>query len=147
MIEFTLTRTTSAPIEFVFDKLTDHRAYKDMSPLRISELDRPGDSEPNGLGAIRRVGLVGPTQTEEVTVFERPTRFGYTLRSGLPVRDHVAIVDLSRTSAGGTDISYRVRSTPALPVPGFGLLLGLVLKKGIGDLLNGIVRAAESSSR
>jgi uncharacterized protein YndB with AHSA1/START domain len=145
MIDFTLTRTSTAPIESVFDKLTDHRAYKDMSALRVSKLERVGHPEPNGLGAIRRVGVVGPTQTEEVTDFDRPTRFGYTLRSGLPVRDHVAAVNLSPTSTGGTEISYRVRSTPTLPLPGFGLVLGVVLKKGIGDLLDGIVKAAERS--
>jgi hypothetical protein len=147
MIEFTLTRTTSASVETVFDKLSDHSALKDMSPLRISEVVRPGRLEPNGLGAIRRVGIIGPTQTEEVTVFERPTCFGYTLRSGLPVRDHVATVDLARTASGGTHIAYHVQSMPTLPLPGFGWVLGLVLKKGIGDLLDGIVRAAELSSR
>src|SRR5271154_1503542 len=105
MIEFTLTRTTSAPIEAVFDRLTDHANYKNVSPLRISELVRLGEPEPNGVGAIRRMGLVGPTQTEEVTVFERPTRFDYQLRSGLPVRDHTGTVELAKTGAG-THITY-----------------------------------------
>jgi Polyketide cyclase / dehydrase and lipid transport len=144
MIEFTLTRTTSAPIEAVFDRLTDHANYKNVSPLRISELVRLGEPEPNGVGAIRRMGLVGPTQTEEVTVFERPTRFDYQLRSGLPVRDHTGTVELAETGAG-THITYSVRSTPSLPIPGLGFVLGVVLKQGISGLLDGIVRAAEQS--
>jgi len=144
MIEFTLTRTTSAPIEAVFDRLTDHANYKNVSPLRISELVRLGEPEPNGVGAIRRMGLVGPTQTEEVTVFERPTRFDYQLRSGLPVRDHTGTVELAKTGAG-THITYSVRSTPSLPIPGLGFVLGVVLKQGISGLLDGIVRAAEQS--
>jgi Polyketide cyclase / dehydrase and lipid transport len=144
MIEFTIVRTTSAPIEAVFDRLTDHANYKNMSPLRTSELVRPGSPEPNGVGAVRRMGLIGPTQTEEVTVFERPTRFGYELRSGLPVRDHVGTVELARTNAG-TSVTYSVRSTPTLPIPGLGFVLGIVLKQGISGLLDGIVRAAEQS--
>ena len=145
MIEFTLTRTTSAPIEAVFEQLTDHRNYKNISPLRTSELVRPGDTEPNGVGALRRMGVVGPAQTEEVTVFERPTRFGYRLRSGLPVRDHTGTVELAQTGSG-TRITYTVRSTPSLPVPGLGFVLGFVLRQGISGLLDGIVRAAEEST-
>jgi uncharacterized protein YndB with AHSA1/START domain len=143
MIEFTLTRVTSAPIETVFDRLTDHAAYKDMSPLRISKLERRGEPEPNGVGAIRRLGVFGATQTEEVTVFERPTRFVYQLRSGLPVRDHVGTVDLVQTPSG-THITYEVRSTPT--IPGSGFVLGPILRRGISGLLDGIVRAAERST-
>ncbi len=145
MIEFTLTRNTSAPIETVFDALTDHANYKNISPLRISELVVPGDKEPNGVGALRRMGLIGPTQTEEVTVFERPTRFGYRLRSGLPVRDHTGTVELARAAAG-TRITYTVRSTPSLPIPGLGFVLELILRQGIAGLLKGIVRATEESN-
>jgi Polyketide cyclase / dehydrase and lipid transport len=145
MIDFTLTRNTSAPIEAIFDALTDHANYKNISPLRISELVRPGDTEPNGVGALRRMGLIGPTQTEEVTVFERPTRFGYRLRSGLPVRDHTGTVELAQTGTG-THITYTVRSTPSMPIPGLGLVMGIILRQGISGLLDGIVRAAEEST-
>lgn len=145
MIEFTIVRTTSAPIEAVFDRLTDHANYKNMSPLRSSELLRPGSPEPNGVGAVRRMGLIGPMQTEEIILFERPTRFGYQLRSGLPVRDHVGTVELAQTEAG-TDITYSVRSTPSLPIPGLGFVLQVILKQGISGLLDGVVRAAEQST-
>jgi hypothetical protein len=145
MIDFTLTRTTPAPIDVLFDRLTDHANYKKMSPLRISVLERPGTSEPNGVGALRRMGLIGPAQTEEVTVFERPSRFGYVLRSGLPVRDHVGSVELTEHPSG-TEITYRVTSTCTLPIPGFESVLGFVLEKGISGLLDGVVRAAESST-
>jgi hypothetical protein len=145
MIDFTLTRNTTATIEAIFDALTDHGNYKNISPLRISELVRPGDTEPNGVGALRRMGLIGPTQTEEVTVFERPTRFGYRLRSGLPVRDHTGTVELAQTGTG-THITYTVRSTPSLPIPGLGLVMGIILREGISGLLDGIVRAAEEST-
>jgi hypothetical protein len=144
MIEFTIFRTTSAPIEAVFDRLPDHANYKNMSPLRSSELVRPGTPEPNGVGAIRRMGLIEPMQTEEITVFDRPTRFGYQLRSGLPVRDHVGTVELAQTE-GGTHIAYSVRSTPSLPIPGLGFVLKVILKQGISGLLDGVVRAAEQS--
>lgn len=145
MIEFTLTRTTSAPIEAVFELLTDHANYKNISLLRTSELVRAGEPEPNGVGALRRMSVIGPAQIEEITEFERPTRFVYRLRSGLPVRDHVGTVELAKTEAG-THIAYSVRSTPSLPIPGLGLVLGVVLRQGISGMLDGIVRAAEEAT-
>jgi uncharacterized protein YndB with AHSA1/START domain len=140
VIDFHVTRTSTASPEALFDTLTDHASYKDMTPLRMSVLERPGDTDPNGVGARRRIGVVGPTQVEEVTVFERPTRFAYRLVSGLPVRDHVGTVELTAVP-GGTRIDYHVRSTPT--VPGLGLVLGPVLKQGITGLLGGVVKAAE----
>ncbi len=140
MIDFHVTRTSSASPEALFDVLTDHASYKDMTPLRTSVLERAGSPEANGVGAQRRIGVVGPTQVEEVTVYDRPNRFAYKLISGLPVRDHVGTVELVAVP-GGTRIDYHVQSTPILP--GLGLVLGPVLKQGIGGLLGGVIKAAE----
>ena len=141
MIDFHLTRTSTASPEAVFDTLTDHASYAAMTPLRKSVLERPGTTDPNGVGARRRFTVVGPSQVEEVTAFERPTHFAYRLVSGLPVREHVGTVELS-AAAGGTRIDYRVQSTPILP--GLGVVLGPVLKQAIAGLLDGVVTAAEA---
>ena len=145
MIEFTLTRTTSAPIDAVFDRFIDHANYKNMTPLRTSELVKPGESEAHGMGSIRRLGFIGPSQTEIVTEFERPTPFSYRLLSGLPVRDHTGTIRLVETDAG-TRVTYAVRSIPSAPIPGLGLVLGFLLEQGISRLLDGIVQAAERSA-
>jgi hypothetical protein len=60
-----------------------------MTPLRTTTLDREGSPAPNGVGATRRFSVIGPAQIEEVTAYERPTRFVYELRSGLPVKELV----------------------------------------------------------
>ena len=140
MIDFRVTRTSTASAEALFDTLTDHASYKDMTPLRTRVVERPGDTDPNGVGARRRIGVVGPTQVEEVTVFVRPTRFAYKLISGLPVRDHVGTVELT-TVPEGTRVDYHVRSTPS--VPGLGLVLRPLLRTAITGLLDGVVKAAE----
>src|SRR5262245_56325532 len=91
---FTFTREIAAPPETVFEVLTDHRRYNELTPLRKSELEREGDPAPNGVGAIRKLTAVGPPLREEVIAYESPGRFSYTLLSGLPVRDHVVTVEL-----------------------------------------------------
>ena len=57
MADFTLTRRIEAPPEVVFDTITDHRRYSDYTPIRRAELEREGDAEPNGKGAIRALHL------------------------------------------------------------------------------------------
>ena len=84
MASFTFTREIGAPPETVFEVLTDHRRYSELTPLRKSELEREGEGDVNGVGAIRRLTAVGPPMREEVIAFEAPSRFSYTVLSGLP---------------------------------------------------------------
>ena len=141
MTEFTLTRTTTASIETVFDALTDHRAIADyVWAVRRSTLDREGTPVPNGVGAVRRLEALGPAIVEEIIEYQRPTSYAYKMISGAPVRDHVGTVAL-REVGTGTEVSWHLRSTPK--IPGLDWLLSPVLKRVIGELLNGGVDAAE----
>jgi uncharacterized protein YndB with AHSA1/START domain len=142
MIDFTIERTVAAPVDAVFARLTDHRAYASMTPLRRSELEREGEPAPNGVGAVRRLSLAGPPMREEVIAYEAPGRFAYRLLSGLPVRDHVGDVRLSPDGPGRTRVVYRVTSTPTLPF--VGPVVGLVLRGAIAGLLRGVAKAAEN---
>jgi uncharacterized protein YndB with AHSA1/START domain len=141
MTEFTLTRTTTASIETVFDALTDHRAIADyVWAVRRSTLDREGTPAPNGVGAVRRLEALGPAIVEEIIEYQRPTGYAYKMISGAPVRDHVGTVAL-REVGTGTEVSWHLRSTPK--IPGLDWLLSPVLKRVISELLNGGVDAAE----
>jgi uncharacterized protein YndB with AHSA1/START domain len=141
MIEFTLTRTTTAPIETVFDAITNHRGIADhVWAVRRSTLDREGTPAPNGVGAIRRIEAVGPPIVEEIIDYQRPVRYAYKMLSGAPVRDHVGTVELRETGTG-TEVSWHLQSTPK--IPGADWLLQPVLKRVIGELLKGSVNAAE----
>lgn len=140
MASFTLVREVNAPPEAVFDALTDHRRYAEMTPLRKSELEREGEPAPNGVGAIRVLSAVGPPLREETIVYEPPTRFAYTLLSGLPVRDHVGTVSLE-PNGDGTKVTYAVKTIPTLPLAG-GVVVAAV-KQGVKQLLNGVSAEAE----
>jgi uncharacterized protein YndB with AHSA1/START domain len=137
---FTFVREIDAPPEVVFDLLTDHRRYAEMTPLRKSVLEREGEPAPNGVGSIRVLSALGPPLREETIVYERPSRFSYKLLSGLPVRDHVGTVSLEQ-SDGGTRVTYAVRTNSTLPFGG-GVVIALI-KQGITQLLNGVSSEAE----
>lgn len=143
MASFRYVRQVAAPPEVVFDVLTDHRRYTEITPLRRAELEREGDPAPNGLGAIRVLAAVpGPPMREEVIAYERPTRFSYKILSGLPVRDHVGTVELKAAGGGGTEITYAVKTTPTIPLA--GPVFMAILKKAIRDLIAGVAKESES---
>jgi uncharacterized protein YndB with AHSA1/START domain len=140
MASFTLVHEVAAPPEIVFDVLTDHRGYADITPMRRSELEREGEPAPNGVGAIRALRSVGPPLREEVVSYERPSRFSYKVLSGIPVRDHLGTVELA-PGGQGTKVTYAVRTTPTLPLLGGAVVA--VTKLAIKQLLNGITTESE----
>jgi hypothetical protein len=137
---FTLVRDVAAPPDVVFDVLTDHRRYAEITPLRRSELEREGEPAPNGVGAIRVLGALGPPLREEVIAYERPSRYSYVLLSGLPVRDHVGTVSLEPAGAG-TEVTYALRTNPTVPLAGGAVVA--VVKQAIKLLLGGVCAEAE----
>ena len=140
---FTFTREIAAPAETVFGVLTDHARYSEITPLRHSELEREGDPAPNGVGAIRRLTAVGPALREEVIAYEAPSRFSYTLLSGVPVRDHVGTVELTPED-GCTKMVYAVRTQPTIPL--VGSVVVAVTKQAVKQLVDGIVKESERRS-
>lgn len=140
MASFTLFREVKAPPETVFEVLTDHRRYAEITPIRRSELEREGEPAPNGVGAIRVLSSVGPPLREETIVYEPSRRFSYKLLSGAPLRDHVGTVALE-PDGGGTKLTYAVRTQPTIPVVG-GVAVA-VAKFGVKQLVDGIVRESE----
>lgn len=140
MASFTLFREVDAPPEVVFDVLTDHRRYAEITRLRKSTLEREGDSAPDGVGAIRVLRAVGPPIREEVVAYERPSRFSYKVLSGLPLRDHLGTVSLESSDAG-TKVTYALKAIPTIPFAGKVVMLGL--ERAVTELLNGVVSESE----
>jgi hypothetical protein len=141
---FTLRRSVAAPIEVVFDVLTDHRGTAKISAFRSSTLEREGEPPPNGVGAIRVLRLAGPPIREQVTIFDPPTLFAYKLLSGIPARSHRATVELAPQDAH-TSLTYRVESFPKLPMP--AAAWSAIVRPGITHLLKGIVKESERRAR
>jgi uncharacterized protein YndB with AHSA1/START domain len=108
--------TVAAPIETVWDKLSDHVGMSQWGPFTVT-MDRPGTADPNGVGAIRRIASPGPGPdiVEEVVTFEAPNLFGYKALSGTPFPGYAGEVRL--TPAGsGTHINYTISSTASFPL-------------------------------
>lgn len=140
MATFTIERQIAASPETVFDVLTDHRRYAEITPLRGAKLEREGSPVPDGTGAIRVLSSLGPPLREEILDYEAPRRFSYRLLSGLPVRDHVGTVELTPQD-GGTLMTYAVRSMPTVPIVGFAVIAAA--EQGVKVLVRGVAKESE----
>src|SRR5262249_55346475 len=95
-----------APIERVFERLTDHEDMRRWPGVSACRLITEGTPR-NGLGAVRRISVYGLTLDEAVVRFEPPHRYDYSIVRGLPV-DHLGTVELSAQGAT-TEVRWRVR--------------------------------------
>lgn len=139
------TRRIDAPIEVVWDVLTDHAAYRSWTPVPSSRLVTEGSTDPNGVDAVRFLG-VGPLGTKEkVLVSEPPHHLAYTVVAGLPVRDYRADARLSRGDGPWTDLEY-TGSFRSL-VPGTGPVLGLLVRTALRSLVSSLAKESERRAR
>jgi polyketide cyclase/dehydrase/lipid transport protein len=128
--------TSSAPPAVVFDHLARAEAWTVWGPFPgfvRSVRARDGAPDPNGVGAVRRIG---PAR-EEVVAFEPPTRYSYTMLAGFPIRDYRSDVTLE-PHEGGTAIRWQSRFEAK--IPGTGPLARLVLTALVGGLARGVAR-------
>jgi uncharacterized protein YndB with AHSA1/START domain len=109
--------TVAAPIETVWDKLSDHVGMTQWGPGITVTMDKVGSPDPNGVGAIRRIASPGPGPDilEEVVAFEAPHVLGYKALSGTPFPGYAGEVRLTPAGAG-THISYTISSTATFPL-------------------------------
>ena len=95
-----------APRQTVWDVLSDLRGWHQWGDWQTTEITQEGNPPPNGVGALRRLVQRPVTMRERVEVFEPPSRFGYEVLSGLPVRDYHSVVTLSDAGVEATNIHW-----------------------------------------
>lgn len=136
---------SAAPRAVVWGVLADVRSWSDWGDWQATELEREGDPPPDGVGAIRRIVRRPVTVREQVELWEPPMRFGYTLLSGLPVRDYHAVVTLTEAGAEGDCTNIHWKSSFDAMVPGTNAPLRAVVQKVLRDIAEQV--ACESERR
>lgn len=135
---------STAPVEEVWPLIGEAGRWKEWSFLDRSELLRPGASDAEGVGALRRFTSRGIGSTEEVVAFEPPHHLGYTIVKGFPVRHYRADVRL-RPEGSGTLITWS--GTFDEKIPGSGRILESVLSRMMGRFATGAARYADQQHR
>ncbi len=108
-----------APIDRVFYAISDHETFICTADGTKTRLLREGATERNGLGCVREVTVGTRVRyVEEITAWQRPSRFEYTIReTTLPLRHRGSGLSFTE-SRGGTDVEWTARFDVAVPVIG-----------------------------
>jgi hypothetical protein len=130
---------TPASIESVWATLEDYATWSSWGPWDTSAIERPGDTMPAGLGAIRRLRIGRRVLREETSLFEPMREMHYRVLSGIPVRDYEGVVEL-RALASGTHITWSssFRGKPSIAGP--------LVRRSLQAQFPGIVRACAAAA-
>jgi uncharacterized protein YndB with AHSA1/START domain len=140
--------TIRAPIEKVFDMISDHANYKQFPGVGDSRLLKLGSPTKNGVGAVRQIKSGLARFTEEITRYERPTRFEYLITGSFPpLRHQGGTVRLEKTP-DGTLATWTTTMEAKIPLLGRLLtpILAAMLTKGFNDILWDIDRRLNAKS-
>ena len=114
-------RTVDVSRDSLFAVFADHEGYGRFRGVKKCELIRPGRDERNGLGALRRVHLGGPTVLdEEIVAYDAPHSYEYRIVRArpLPVKHTLGRVELEALDANRTKVVWT--STFDIPIPIIG---------------------------
>ncbi|MFD9891022.1 SRPBCC family protein [Amycolatopsis sp. NPDC059027] len=141
---FEVNRTSTAPPSTLFKLETDGSLWSQWARPLVpqSRWARRGDPEPDGVGAVRELGLWPVLVREETLEYEPDRRHVYTFAGMAPVKDYRAEVFFTPSGDGGTHLRWTGSFTEPLPGTGPALLTAV---RGVIRLLSAqLVKAAEN---
>lgn len=112
-----VTARLDAPPERVWPLLAEVARWPEWSFVTKGTLVRQGSPDPDGVGALRHLTVLGVGSREEVLAVNAPTHLAYAIRSGFPVRNHRADVTLA-PDGPGTVLTWAARFDPVVPGAG-----------------------------
>jgi uncharacterized protein YndB with AHSA1/START domain len=130
-----------APIERVWELLSDQEGYTFAKQVSEAKLLREGDSDKNGVGAVLKIRAMGATITWEIVTFDPPKRFEYRITHfPIPFRHESGTVDLTSRD-GGTDANWV--SSFEVPIPLIGRIMELIIGRVFGKVHQSVLTQAK----
>ena len=137
-----------APIQQVFNDMTDHAAFGRLLRVKIRRIKDGADPQyPNGLGSVRRISPPGlPVFEETVIRFDANRRMDYTITKGSPIKNHRGTLQF-RADGNGTQLEYTIRFEPKLGIPFLGKALEFLVGTPIQRAIKQLARRYESGQQ
>lgn len=142
LITVAIKRKSKAPPSDVFVLLKDGSSWPSWSLFSGFKLERKGDGDPLGVGAIRVLASPGRKSREEVVAILPDQQLSYILLSGMPFREYRADVMLAPTLDGGTEISWTSRFYPVRR--GSGWFWKLFIRCLLADTARRLAKGAQN---
>ncbi|MEO8839751.1 MAG: SRPBCC family protein [Herbaspirillum sp.] len=134
-----------APVESVFNLVSDHAQIGSWSSFGASQLLHEGETTTNGRGAVRNIRGPFGEIWEEITDFVPDRSYRYRVIKGLPVSCYsaeIAVEPCLVDGRAGTRVHRQVRFRSR--IPGLGTVLRHTLRNKISSALLGLKKALES---
>ena len=131
----------NVPVERLFAHFSEHENLSPMLGLKVTRI-KEGDTDPNGVGSVRKLSAGGLMPFEETVTLVVPNeRIEYRVTKGTPLKDHLGVMVFSSTGEGTSHLDYTITLDTA--VPGLDKLIA----GGIGrSLRRGFPKAARALS-
>lgn len=128
-----------APVERVYAYFSEHANMKTLFGIDVERI-KEGDTEPNGVGSVRKLSVRGIMPFEETVTDAIPNeRIDYRITKGTPLRDHSGVMVFSSTGDDRTHLDYTI--TFGAAVPGLDKVIAAGLSRSIR---RGFPRAARA---
>ena len=138
-----ISQSFNAPVETIFNILTDHEAFGQVINARIKRVvDSQGENK-NGVGSVRRINAFpAPAFEETVVTFEPNQLMEYVISKGSPIKNHMGRMEFSEEH-GQTRLEYAIIFEPKLPFLPLGSIIAKAIEKPISNGLQGLAKRYE----
>lgn len=143
MFKIKVERVVKAPIEKVFEAISDHGNYAAFPSIDASELLEEGQAERNGLGVFRTVTMGSFKVWERITAFERPIHMQYKIEKAKPLgmRHYKGIIDFVDLGDNTTQVTWVSEGEMAIPL--LGKLLDTNMQKQGAGVFHSMLKSIE----
>lgn len=127
---------TPGAIDTVFALLKDSTTWPKWAPVGSCSMKSKGMADAHGIGAVRVFSTGLFSVTEEIVEVIPNRKVAYVLKSGLPLKNYRAAVDLTPMMNGGSVILWQASFEPAIPLSGwyFKMMVEGALKENVRRL-------------
>ena len=117
------------PVERLYAHFSQHENLSALFGIDVERI-KEGDTEPNGVGSVRKLSLKGLMPFEETVTEAIPNeRIEYRVTKGTPLRDHLGVMVFSSTGEGRSHLDYTITFDAA--VPGLAKTVAAGLRRSI----------------
>ena len=143
MFNIKVERIVKAPIDHVFEAISDHASYAKFPSVGKAKLIHEGNDELNGAGALRTVETGKFKVWERITAFERPVHMQYHIEQSQPLKiNHTkGIIDLKDLGDNTTQVTWVSQGNIKLPL--VGRLLDKLMKKQGTAVFHSMLKSIE----
>lgn len=129
----------NAPVDTVFNILTDHEAFGRLIKAKIKRIKSSSDENKNGLGSVRQIQAFPTIAFEETVISFRANKLmEYQITKGSPVKNHKGRMEFTEKN-GKTCLNYTIDFEPKTAF----FLFGPLIKKAIeAPIKKGLKRLA-----